>query len=242
VLEVHGLVTRYGHVEALRGVSLEVREGEIVSLIGANGAGKSTLLRTVTGLVAPAAGRVVFRGRDITGAAPDRILRAGLALVPERRRVFTELTVEDNLLLGGYSLPRGGEFRGRLRAGLDETYARFPRLGERRAQRAGTLSGGEQQMLAISRALMSRPALLLCDEPSLGLAPLIVHEIMRLMVALRRAGTTVLVVEQNARMALRIADRGYVLETGEVTLAGPAADLLENDELKAAYLGGATSA
>ncbi len=241
MLEVNGLVTRYGAIEALRGVSLEVRDGELVTLIGANGAGKSTLLKTLTGLLAPAAGTVTFRGRDITGASPERILRAGLALVPERRRIFAELTVEDNLLLGGYSIPRGRDFRERLAAGLEETYARFPRLRERRMQLAGTLSGGEQQMLAISRALMSRPALLLCDEPSLGLAPLIVQEIMRLMVALRAAGTTVLLVEQNARMALHIADRAYVLDTGEITLSGGAAELLENEELKAAYLGGASA-
>ncbi len=242
MLEVKGLVTRYGAIEALRGVSLEVREGELATLIGANGAGKSTLLRTITGLLAPAAGTVRFRGRDITGSSPERILRAGLALVPERRRIFAELSVEDNLLLGGYSIPRGRDFRERLATGLEETYARFPRLRERRAQLAGTLSGGEQQMLAISRALMSRPALLLCDEPSLGLAPLVVQEIMRLMVELRAAGTTVLLVEQNARMALRIADRAWVLDTGEITLSGPAAELLENEELKAAYLGGAGAA
>jgi len=229
---------RYGAVAALRDVSLDVRAGELVALIGANGAGKSTLLRTIAGLMAPTAGRVALEGRDVTGQPPEAILRAGIALVPERRRVFADLTVLDNLELGGYALPRGGDFRRRLDAGVDEAYRLFPVLHRRRAQLAGTLSGGEQQMLAIGRALMSRPRLLLCDEPSLGLAPLIVQEIMRLLAALREAGTTILLVEQNARMALRAADRAYVLETGSVVLAGSGAELLDNDELKAAYLGG----
>ena len=238
MLEVRGLSARYGAVAALRDVSLEVRAGELVALIGANGAGKSTLLRTIAGLMAPAAGRVALEGRDVTGQPPEAILRAGIALVPERRRVFADLTVLDNLELGGYALPRGGDFRRRLEAGVEEAYRLFPVLHRRRAQLAGTLSGGEQQMLAIGRALMSRPRLLLCDEPSLGLAPLVVQEIMRLLAALREAGTTILLVEQNARMALRAADRAYVLETGSVVLAGAGADLLDNDELKAAYLGG----
>jgi branched-chain amino acid transport system ATP-binding protein len=238
LLEVSGLSARYGPVAALRDVTLEVRAGELVALIGANGAGKSTLLRTVAGLLAPAAGRVTFDGRDVTGQAPEAILRAGIALVPERRRVFANLTVVDNLELGGYALPRGREFRARLAAGLEEAYRLFPVLRQRRGQLAGTLSGGEQQMLAIGRALMSRPRLLLCDEPSLGLAPLIVREIMRHLAALREAGTTILLVEQNARMALRHADRAYVLETGRVVLAGRSGDLLEDRELRAAYLGG----
>jgi len=238
LLEVRGLSARYGAVAALRDVSLDVRAGELVALIGANGAGKSTLLRTIAGLMAPTAGRVALEGRDVTGQPPEAILRAGIALVPERRRVFADLTVLDNLELGGYALPRGGDFRRRLDAGVDEAYRLFPVLHRRRAQLAGTLSGGEQQMLAIGRALMSRPRLLLCDEPSLGLAPLIVQEIMRLLAALREAGTTILLVEQNARMALRAADRAYVLETGSVVLAGSGAELLDNDELKAAYLGG----
>ena len=238
MLEVRGLSARYGAVAALRDVSLEVRAGELVALIGANGAGKSTLLRTIAGLMAPSAGRVTLEGRDVTGQPPEAILRSGIALVPERRRVFADLTVLDNLELGGYALPRGGDFRRRLDAGVDDAYRLFPVLHRRREQLAGTLSGGEQQMLAIGRALMSRPRLLLCDEPSLGLAPLIVQEIMRLLAALREAGTTILLVEQNARMALRAADRAYVLETGSVVLAGPGADLLDNHELKAAYLGG----
>jgi branched-chain amino acid transport system ATP-binding protein len=238
LLEVSGLSARYGAVAALRDVSLEVRAGELVALIGANGAGKSTLLRTIAGLLTPSAGHVGLDNRDVTGRAPEAIIRAGIALVPERRRVFADLTVLDNLELGGYALPRGRDFRARLATGLDEAYRLFPVLHRRRAQLAGTLSGGEQQMLAIGRALMSRPRLLLCDEPSLGLAPLIVHEIMRLLAKLRDAGTTILLVEQNARMALRAADRAYVLETGSVVLSGTGAELLQDDQLKAAYLGG----
>ena len=233
-----GLSARYGPVHALRDVSLDVRAGELVALIGANGAGKSTLLRAIAGLVAPAAGRVTLDGRDVTGQAPEAMIRAGVALVPERRRVFAPLTVLDNLELGGYALPRGRDFRSRLEAGVEEAYRLFPVLRRRRDQLAGTLSGGEQQMLAIGRALMTRPRLLLCDEPSLGLAPLVVAEIMRLLSSLREAGTTILLVEQNARMALRSADRAYVLEVGSVVLSGAAADLLEDDQLKAAYLGG----
>jgi branched-chain amino acid transport system ATP-binding protein len=238
LLEVSGLSARYGPVHALRDVSLDVRAGELVALIGANGAGKSTLLRAIAGLVAPAAGRVTLDGRDVTGQAPEAMIRAGVALVPERRRVFAPLTVLDNLELGGYALPRGRNFRSRLEAGVEEAYRLFPVLRRRRDQLAGTLSGGEQQMLAIGRALMTRPRLLLCDEPSLGLAPLVVAEIMRLLSTLREAGTTILLVEQNARMALRSADRAYVLEVGSVVLSGAAADLLEDDQLKAAYLGG----
>jgi branched-chain amino acid transport system ATP-binding protein len=231
LLEVTDVVTRYGAVEALRGVSLSVRAGELVCLLGANGAGKSTLLKSIVGLLPPAQGRVVFEGVDVTGLSPDVILRAGIALVPERRRVFGALSVRDNLLLGGYAQPRAD-------AGLEEVQQLFPVLRARASQLAGTLSGGEQQMLAIGRALMGRPRLLLCDEPSLGLAPLVTQEIMRLLAALPARGTTVLLVEQNAGMALRIAQRGYVLETGMITLEGPAADLLGNAELKAAYLGG----
>jgi branched-chain amino acid transport system ATP-binding protein len=238
LLEVHDLVARYGAVEALRGVSLAVRAGELVTLLGANGAGKSTLLKTIVGLLAAARGRVVFEGLDITGRGPDDVLRSGIALVPERRRVFGSLPVRDNLLLGAYALPRGRDFERQVQAGLEEVHQLFPVLRERAAQLAGTLSGGEQQMLAIGRALMSRPRLLLCDEPSLGLAPLVMQEIMRLLRALRERGTTVLLVEQNARVALRTADRGYVLETGRVTLEGGARALLDNDELRAAYLGG----
>jgi branched-chain amino acid transport system ATP-binding protein len=238
LLEVSGLSARYGPVWALRDVSLEVRAGELVALIGANGAGKSTLLRAIAGLLDPAAGRVTLDGQDVTGRAPEVILRAGAALVPERRRIFGDLTVLDNLELGGYALPRGREFRRGLEAGVDAAYTLFPVLRQRRGQLAGTLSGGEQQMLAIGRALMSQPRLLLCDEPSLGLAPLVVQEIMRLLARLRETGTTILLVEQNARLALRFADRAYVLEVGRVALSGASADLLANDQLKAAYLGG----
>jgi len=238
LLEVSGLSARYGPVHALRDVSLEIRAGELVALIGANGAGKSTLLRAIAGLIAPAGGRVALDGRDVTGQAPEAMIWLGVALVPERRRIFAPLTVLDNLELGGYALPRGHDFRSRLAAGVEEAYRLFPVLRLRRDQLAGTLSGGEQQMLAIGRALMTRPRLLLCDEPSLGLAPLVVAEIMRLLSTLREAGTTILLVEQNARLALRSADRAYVLEVGRVALSGAASDLLQDDQLKAAYLGG----
>ncbi len=234
MLQVTELRSGYGAIEALKGISLEVREGELVSIIGANGAGKSTLLKTIVGLLAPRRGRVTFLGRDITGRPPDEILRAGIALVPERRRIFGPLTVLDNLSLGAYARRDAGD----VARALEDVYLLFPVLRERRYQVAGTLSGGEQQMLAIGRALMSRPGLLLLDEPSLGLAPLVVREIFRLLAGLRRAGTTILLVEQNARMALQIADRAYVLETGRVRLQGPAAALLQDEGLKAAYLGG----
>jgi branched-chain amino acid transport system ATP-binding protein len=238
MLEVRDLVTRYGAVEALRAVSLDVAEGEMVTLIGGNGAGKSTLLRTIAGLLVPSSGRIVLDGTPVQGHAPEAVLRRGVALVPERRRVFAELTVRDNLVLGAYSLRRTDAFRERLASRLDATYRLFPVLRERGGQLAGTLSGGEQQMLAIGRALMSGPRLLMCDEPSLGLAPLVTAEIMRLLARLRGEGTTVLLVEQNARAALRIADRAYVLETGQVTLAGRAADLLNDQAVRVAYLGG----
>jgi branched-chain amino acid transport system ATP-binding protein len=232
MLEVRDVVTRYGAVEALRGVSLDVRAGEMVCLLGANGAGKSTLLKSIVGLLTPARGRIAFEGADITGRAPDAILRAGIALVPERRRVFGALTVRDNLVLGAYAVPDGAGGR------LDEVERLFPVLRARAAQLAGTLSGGEQQMLAIGRALMGRPRLLLCDEPSLGLAPLVTQEIIKLLAERPARGTTVLLVEQNARLALALAQRAYVLETGAITLEGPASALRENAELKAAYLGG----
>jgi branched-chain amino acid transport system ATP-binding protein len=238
VLEVRDLVTRYGAVEALRSVSLDVAEGELVTLIGSNGAGKSTLLKTIAGLLVPSSGGIRLRGRAVGGHPPEALLRAGVALVPERRRIFAGLTVRDNLVLGAYSLRNVDAFRERLGTRLGEMYALFPVLRERGGQLAGTLSGGEQQMLAIGRALMSGPRLLMCDEPSLGLAPLVTAEIMRLLARLRRDGTTVLLVEQNARAALKIADRAYVLETGEVTLEGRAADLLDHQAVKAAYLGG----
>jgi branched-chain amino acid transport system ATP-binding protein len=234
MLQVEALDVYYGAVHAIKGVTLTAAEGEIVTLIGANGAGKTTLLRTISGVVRPRAGRVVFEGRDITRMAPHDIVGLGISQSPEGRMVFANLSVEDNLELGAY--------RRRDRAGIAEDRERafelFPRLRERRKQSAGTLSGGEQQMLAIGRALMSRPRLLLLDEPSLGLAPLLVREIFKTIREINRAGVTVLLVEQNAHMALSVAGRGYVLETGTVRLEDRAENLLQNDEVRRAYLGG----
>jgi len=234
LLEVEGLDVYYGAVHALKGVSLHAEPGEIVTLIGANGAGKTTLLRTISGIVPARSGAVSFEGRVITKLPPHEIVGLGVSQSPEGRMVFANLSVEDNLELGAY--------RRRDRAGIladrERVYSLFPRLMERRRQNAGTLSGGEQQMLAIGRALMSRPRLLLLDEPSLGLAPLLVREIFKTIVEINRAGVTVLLVEQNAHMALTIAGRGYVLETGRVRLTDKAASLLQNDEVKRAYLGG----
>jgi branched-chain amino acid transport system ATP-binding protein len=234
VLAVDGLDVYYGAVHALKGVSVRAEPGEIVTLIGANGAGKSTLLRTISGLVRPRAGVVRFEGRDLTRVAPHDIVGLGVSQSPEGRMVFANLSVEDNLELGAYRR----KDRAGIRADRDRMFGLFPRLLERRRQNAGTLSGGEQQMLAIARALMSKPRLLLLDEPSLGLAPLLVREIFRTIVEINRAGMTVLLVEQNAHMALSIAGRGYVLETGHVRLEDAARNLLANDEVKRAYLGG----
>lgn len=237
LLSITGLDVYYGKIHALRRVSLEVRQGEIVSLIGGNGAGKTTLLCTISGLIRPTAGTVSFAGEDIVRRAPERIVRDGVSHVPEGRLVFSPLTVEDNLRLGAYCR-RGGQGRERSAETLARILEMFPVLRERRKQAAGTLSGGEQQMLAIGRALMARPRLLLLDEPGMGLAPLVTREIFRHIVALReRLGLTVLLVEQNARRALKIADRGYVLETGRVTLTGASAELLANREVQHAYLG-----
>ena len=234
LLQVESLEVYYGAVHALKTFSLAAAQGEIVTLIGANGAGKTTLLRTISGLVRARTGRVLFEGRDITRTPPHEIVGLGISQAPEGRMVFSNLTVEDNLELGAY--------RRKDRAGIladrDRAYAMFPRLKERRKQNAGTLSGGEQQMLAIGRALMSRPRLLLLDEPSLGLAPLLVREIFKTIVEINGAGVTVLLVEQNAHMALSIAGRGCVLETGRVRLEDRAENLLQNDEVKKAYLGG----
>ena len=234
LLEVAGLDVYYGAVHALKGVSLNAGVGEIVTLIGANGAGKTTLLRTLSGLVRPRAGTVRFEGRDITRLPPHEIVGLGVSQAPEGRMIFANLSVEDNLELGAY--------RRRDRPGIAADRARvfqlFPRLEERRRQIGGTLSGGEQQMLAIGRALMSRPRLLLLDEPSLGLAPLLVREIFKTIQEINRAGVTVLLVEQNAHMALSVARRGYVLETGTVRLEDEAVRLLQNEEVKKAYLGG----
>ena len=228
---------RYGHIQALRGVSLTVNEGEIVTLLGANGAGKTTLMRAISGLLRPHSGDVKLRGKSIARVGADSIVRLGISQVPEGRRVFPTLTVAENLLLGGYTRPVA-EAKGSMQRVLQM----FPRLEERRAQYAGTLSGGEQQMLAIGRALMAKPTVLLLDEPSLGLAPIIVRDIFRTLRQIREQGMTVLLVEQNARMALKLADRGYVLENGRIALHGTAQDLLASPEVHATYLGKDASA
>jgi branched-chain amino acid transport system ATP-binding protein len=233
VLSVEGLVCRYGKVEAVRGLSMEVAEGELVTLIGANGAGKTTTLKAISGILPPAAGRVTFLGEDITRASPRHILKMGIAHCPEGRRVFTHLTVAENLAMGSY-LRRDATG---IAEDLDRLFARFPILAERRTQAAGTLSGGEQQMLAISRALMSRPKLVLFDEPSLGLAPNLVERTFEIIKGIRAQGVTVVLVEQNAFAALELSDRSYVLEQGRVTLSGTGAELLENPHVKSAYLG-----
>jgi branched-chain amino acid transport system ATP-binding protein len=234
LLELSAVASGHGSTPVLHGVSLKVAAGEIVALIGANGAGKSTLLNTVMGLVTLSAGEINFDGRSIGRLATSAIVRAGLAQVPERRQLFGTMTVEENLRMGAYAR----RDRANVAASLEEQFRQFPILSERRRQAAQTLSGGEQQMLAIARAMMSQPRLLLLDEPSLGLAPLLVAQIMRLIEALRAAGGTVLVVEQNARAALGIADRGYVLENGRITTSGKAADLADNQIIQDAYLGG----
>jgi branched-chain amino acid transport system ATP-binding protein len=234
VLRVEGLDVYYGAVHALKGVTIEARDGEIVTLIGANGAGKTTLLRTISGLVRSRSGRIEFDGRDLCRMPPHEIVGLGISQSPEGRMVFANLTVEDNLELGAYQR----KDKAGIRQDRDGMYRMFPRLLERRRQLAGTLSGGEQQMLAIARALMSRPRLLLLDEPSLGLAPLLVREIFRTIREINGRGVSVLLVEQNAHMALSIAGRGYVLETGTVRFEDDARKLLQNDDVKKAYLGG----
>ena len=233
LLTVHELEAYYGRVCALHSVSLEVAEGSVAALLGANGAGKTTTLRVISGLLRPTRGSVEFDGKRIDGFSPDRLVRAGIVQVPEGRQIFADLTVRENLLLGGYARRDGGSARRESQRVFDY----FPRLGERLQQRAGTLSGGEQQMLAIGRALMARPRLLLLDEPSLGLAPLLVKEIFRVIGDIRAAGTTVLLVEQNAHMALRIADHAYLLETGRVILGDRSAALRQREEVQRAYLG-----
>jgi branched-chain amino acid transport system ATP-binding protein len=232
MLALEAVSAGYGRVAALHGVSLEVRRGELCCLLGANGAGKSTTLKTISGLLAPRSGRIVFDGEPISGLAAPAIVRRGIAHCPEGRRVFPYLTVEENLRIGAWTRRDG------VTADLDAVFAHFPILAERRRQSAGTLSGGEQQMLAIGRALMSRPRLLLLDEPSLGLAPAAVEATFRIVGDIRDRGTTVLMVEQNAYAALRMADRAYVMETGRITLAGAARDLLRDEHVKRAYLGG----
>jgi branched-chain amino acid transport system ATP-binding protein len=234
LLEISELEVGYGAIAALHGVSLEVRAGEVVSLIGANGAGKTTLLRTISGLLAPRQGSIRFDGQELTRLGAHQIVCRGVSQVPEGRIVFPNMSERDNLDLGAYiRRDRMG-----VRADLERMYELFPRLRERERQRAGTLSGGEQQMLAIARALMSRPRLLLMDEPSLGLAPILVREIFRTVAEISRQGMTILLVEQNAHMALGIADRGYVMETGNIVLSDTRENLLRNAEVKSAYLGG----
>ena len=233
LLKVQGLDVFYGAVHALKGVDLEVRKGEVVTLIGANGAGKSTLLRTISGLVRPRAGSMTFDGQDLARISPCKVVSAGISHSPEGRAVFANLTVEDNLVLGAYLRKDSA-----VANDMDRMFGIFPRLKERRRQNSGTLSGGEQQMLAIARALMSRPRLLLLDEPSLGLAPLLVRDIFQTIVEINREGTTILLVEQNANQALHVAHRGYVLETGHVTLSDTGPNLLANPAVKEAYLGG----
>ena len=232
MLEVKDINVYYGLIHALRDVSFEVNEGEVVALIGANGAGKSTILNTISGLLHPKMGSVLFEDHDLKGVAPHKIVEHGLAQVPEGRHIFQQMTVEENLQMGAYTQPNST-----IEPGIADVYERFPRLKERRRQIAGTLSGGEQQMLAMGRALMSKPKLLMLDEPSMGLSPLFVGEIFKIIEDVSKAGTTVLLVEQNAKKALSIADRGYVLETGRVVKTGKASDLLNDDSIKKAYLG-----
>jgi len=234
MLEVQGLQCRYGKVGVLKGISLEVRHGELVSLIGANGAGKTTTLKAISGLVAPVGGQIVFEGEDITSAPARRILAMGIAHCPEGRRVFPYMTVQENLEMGCYLRAD----RARIASDMERIFGRFPVLAERRSQPAGTLSGGEQQMLAIGRALMSRPRLMLFDEPSLGLAPTMVERTFEIIAEIRKEGTTVLMVEQNAYAALEMCDRSYVLESGEVALQGTGPELLGNPHVRQAYLGG----
>jgi len=234
MLKVEDINVYYGNIQALKGVTLEVNEGEIVTLIGANGAGKSTLLKTLSGLLKPKKGSIMYLGKSISGKAAQSIVKAGISHVPEGRRVFANMTVEENLELGAYLRKDAAG----IRTDLDRVYEIFPRLLERKKQASGTLSGGEQQMLAMGRAIMARPKLLLLDEPSMGLAPLFVKTIFQVIQEINNNGTTILLVEQNANMALSIADRAYVIETGRVVLSGTAEELQASEELKLAYLGG----
>ena len=233
MLNIQGINVYYGNIHAIKDVSFHVHPGEIVTLIGANGAGKSTVLKTISGLLRTKTGEITFDGQDIRTTAPHKIVGMGLAHVPEGRRVFLSMTVEENLEMGAFTQPISG-----VSVSLADVYERFPRLKERRRQVAGTLSGGEQQMLAMGRALMSRPRLLMLDEPSMGLAPILVQQIFDIIRELHAAGTTILLVEQNARMALSLADRGYVLETGCIVLEGTGQELMQSDAVKKAYLGG----
>ena len=234
MLKLSDIHVYYGNIHALKGISLEVGQGEIVSLIGANGAGKTTTLRSISGLLRAKKGKILFENEAIGQIAPQNIVKKGISQVPEGRRVFANLTVFENLEMGAYLR---NDKQG-IKEDLDRIFLRFPRLKERISQRAGTLSGGEQQMLAMGRALMSKPRLLLLDEPSMGLAPILVQEIFSIIQEINQAGTTILLVEQNARMALSIAHRAYVLETGRIVLSGDAKELAESDEIQKAYLGG----
>ena len=234
MLEVNNLEVYYGVICALKGISFEVNEGEIVSLIGANGAGKTTMMQSVVGMIPKRSGSVVFDGHDITKMPSHKIVQLGMTQVPEGRRIFQDLSVYENLLMGAYTIKNQQQFK----ADLESIYERFPRLAERRNQIAGTLSGGEQQMLAMSRALMIRPKLLMLDEPSMGLAPILVDQVFSIIKELNDSGTTILLVEQNANKALEISDRAYGLETGAIMLSGTGAELAQSDEVRKAYLGG----
>jgi branched-chain amino acid transport system ATP-binding protein len=236
LLEIENLAASYGRVQALKGLSLSVDEGEIVALLGANGAGKSTVLRTISGLMKPQSGQIRLAGRPIGGMRPGRVAALGIAHVPERRRVFPGLTVRENILLGGSNLR--GVARGELESDAEEKFGIFPEIKPFENALGWTLSGGQQQMVAVARGLMARPKLLLLDEPSLGLAPLIVQQVYKVISQIKARGTTVLLVEQNAQMALSVANRGYVLETGRIVAEGPPAALLGTEEIRAAYLGG----
>lgn len=233
MLEVKDLEVYYGMIQAIKGISFEVNKGEVIALIGANGAGKTTTLHTITGLLSPKKGSVMFERKDITKIPAHKIVSMGMAHVPEGRRVFADLSVYENLKLGAYTR----KDKENLSKDLESIYERFPRLAERKNQSAGTLSGGEQQMLAMGRALMSKPSIILMDEPSMGLSPILVNEIFDIIESISKSGTTVLLVEQNAKKALSIADRAYVLETGKIVTSGKASELLEDDSIKKAYLG-----
>ncbi len=233
MLKVNDINVYYGAIHAIKGVSFEVNDGEVVTLIGANGAGKSTILNTVCGLLRSRTGSIEFLGRNLASVPAHKIVELGMAHVPEGRRIFQQMTVEENLEMGAYTQARSA-----IEPGLERVYGQFPRLKERRRQVAGTLSGGEQQMLAMGRGLMSGPRLLMLDEPSMGLAPILVEQIFEIIRQLHKAGVTILLVEQNAQMALSVADRGYVLETGKIVATGAGADLLRDEAVKKAYLGG----
>ncbi|MBQ2764343.1 MAG: ABC transporter ATP-binding protein [Firmicutes bacterium] len=233
MLEIRNLVVSYGGIEAVKDISIDVEEGQIITLIGANGAGKSTTLKSIAGIVKPKNASIKFMGEEIVGKTPDYIVSKGITLVPEGRRVFSNLTVAENLKIGAYLK----KDKAQIKEDLEYVYSLFPRLKEREWQLAGTLSGGEQQMLAVGRALMSHPKLIMMDEPSLGLAPLIVRDIFEIIKTINKEGITVLLIEQNANMALKVADKGYVMETGVIKMEGTGAELLANEEIKEAYLG-----